>query len=228
MVAVLRLAAVVCLALALHAARAQAPQWPSVATPPAALVQTVASDMVLNGRRSRVIRFDVKGTEKEVLSFYREQFGPKRVENRVQNDQVIASRQGDFFHTVQLHVLDAQSVQGTVMTTMLRAPGTSAVSVDTEKLMPASTSVVSTMQSDDAGKRSVMVVGVNTNSAAANRDHIVSSLRERGFRMLKEDRASGSGALSLVLSSSAEDVAVTISDAGPYRAVLINRTKESK
>lgn len=228
MFAPLRFAAAVCFVTAIQAGRAQTPQWPSVTMPPAARVQTVASDMVLNGMPGRVIRFDVRGTEQEVLAFYREQFGPKRVENRVKGDQVIATRQGDFFHTVQLHVVDSQSLQGTVMTTMLRAPVKSAVSLDTEKLMPASTSVVSTMQSDDAGKRSVMVVGVNRNSAGANRDHVVSSLHARGFRVLKEDRTPGSAALSLALSSPAEEAMVTISDAGPYRTILINRTKEPK
>jgi len=205
-------------------AAAAAPVWPDVATPPGAHVQTVAGDIVLNGKPTRVMRFEIKGGAKDVLDFYRTQFGAERVENRVKGDQVIATRQGAYFHTVQLHVLDSQAVQGTVMTTRLRGGASSGVSLDTERLMPASTAVVSTMQSDDGGKRSVVVVGVNQNSARANRDHIVASLHERGFRVAKE--GGEPGAVSLVFASSTEEIAVTISDAGAYRAILINRVKE--
>lgn len=213
--------------VAVTAARGQAAAWPALHTPPGARMQTVAGDMVFNGKPCRVLRFEAKATDSELLAFYREQFGPRHVENRVRGDRVIATRQGDYFHTVQLHSIDPQHTQGTLMTTLLRDTGSTAVSAEMVKVLPAETAVLSTIQSSDGGQRSVMVVGINLDSARANRDHVLAALQARGFHMRKDD-AANARAFALVLSSGSEEVAVTITDAGPYRSVLLNRTKELK
>ena len=188
--------------------------------------------MVLNGKSVRLTRFELLATDAEVLAFYREQFGAKRVvENRVKNDPVIATRQGDYFLTVQLHALGGGRLQGTVMTTLLAAtPASSAVLIDTQKVMPADTQVISTVQTEDSGKQSLMVVGVNQNSPRANRDHVLEALLARGFRLTREDAPPGTerGAISMQLSSQAEEASVTIADAGRYRSVLVNRVREAK
>jgi hypothetical protein len=211
-------------------AQAQTQVWPEVKAPPNARVETIASSMVLNGKPSRLTRFEVRASDAEVLAFYREQFGAKRVvENRVKNNPVIATRRGDHFITVQLHALGADRLQGTVMTTLLTAKAASStVLVDTQKLLPSDTKVVSTLQTDDAGKQSLMVVGVNQNSPRANRDHVLEAMLARGFRMTKEDvPAAGqeTGVIMVQLSSPTEEASVTISDAGRYRSVLINRVR---
>jgi hypothetical protein len=192
----------------------------------------VADEMVLNGKPCRVFRFEVEGTEQGVLDFYRERFRTTRaIETRVKNRPVIATRQGDYFHTVQVNVADGRSVQATVITTALRAePVRHAVALDTEALMPPDTAVVSTMQSSDAGRHAVTVVAVNRNSVQANHDHLVSGLRQRGFHITDAEagHAPPAGAVSLSLASSTEQAMLTISDAGAYRAVLLHRTREQK
>lgn len=219
-------------ALVAWAATAHADSWPEPKTPPNAKVETIAGNMVLNGKSVRLTRFELLATDAEVLAFYREQFGAKRVvENRVKNDPVIATRQGDYFLTVQLHALGGGRLQGTVMTTLLAAtPTSSAVLIDTQKVMPTDTQVISTVQTDDSGKQSLMVVGVNQNSPRANRDHVLEALLARGFRLTREDAPPGTerGAISMQLSSPAEEASVTIADAGRYRSVLVNRVREAK
>lgn len=215
--------------LATTDARAEA--WPDVKTPPNAEMQMVATDMLLNGKPCRLLRFDVHATEAEVLAFYRHEMGAKRVvENRLKNDPVIATRQGDYFVTVQLHALNPQTMQGTVMTTLLSAkPATSLVLLDTQKVFPADTQVISTVQTADAGKRSLVLIGVNFNSLRANRDHVVAALMERGFRPSKSDTALDDRDPTLVsmhLSSPVEEASVTISDDGARRSVVINRVRE--
>jgi hypothetical protein len=214
-------------ALGLHAE-----PWPQIETPVGARVQTVAGEVVLNGRLARVFRFEVQGSEKELLAFFRDQFGARKVvENRVTRDPVIATRQGDHFITVQLHPLDSSRMQGTVMTTLLASkPLSNPVSADTRRMLPPDTRVVSTMQSDEAGRRSVMLVAVNENSVSVNRDHVLQAMAQRGFRLLREDapRERQDRSLSLVLSSPTEDAEVTIADAGRFRSLLINRTKDAR
>ena len=217
--------------LSLVSTGARADSWPDVKSPPNAETQAIATDMLLNGKPCRISRFDVHSTAADVLQFYRGEMGARHVENRVKNDQVIATRQGDYFVTVQLHALDGQTTQGTVMTTLMSAkPATSPVLLDTQKMLPSETQVVSTVQTADDGKRSLIVIGVNLNSVQANKDHIVAALMERGFRPAKSDPATESRdprVVSLQLSSPAEEASVTISDDGARRSVTINRVRDS-
>jgi hypothetical protein len=218
-------------ALGAYAALAHAEPWPEISVPAQARVEVVADNMLLNGKPCRLTRFEVRSSDAEVLAFYREQFGAKRVvENRVRKDPVIATRKGEYFITVQLHALGSGALQGTVMTTLLTAkPMTSAVLADTQKVLPTDTKVVSTVQTEDAGKRSLMVVGMNQNSPRANRDYVLEAMLARGFKLTREDTPAGAAAaaISLQLSSPTEEASVTISDAGRHRTVLINRVRGS-
>ena len=67
------------LSLAVCSMTARADAWPEVKVPPDAKMQTIASDMLLNGKPSRLARFEVRSNDAEVLAFYRTEFGAKRV-----------------------------------------------------------------------------------------------------------------------------------------------------
>jgi hypothetical protein len=220
------------LVLAAWALAGHAEAWPEVKSPAGAQVESIANDMIFNGRPARLFRFQTNGSEQDVLTFFREQFGAKKVvENRLKKDAVIATRQGDYFLTVQLHALKANLMQGTVMVTnMAGKPLASEVSTDTKRVLPPDSRVVSTMQSNDAGKRSLMLMAMNQNSTAANRDHVVQAMQQRGFRIVREDAPQDArdASVMLVMNSPTEEAQVTISDAGKYRSVLINRVKETK
>jgi hypothetical protein len=220
------------LALGVSALTGHAESWPEVRSPADAQVESIASDMIFNGRPARLFRFQTTGSEQDLLAFYREQFGAKKVvENRLKKDAVIATRQGDYFLTVQLHALNAKAMQGTVMVTNIAGkPLVSEVSTDTKRVLPPDSRVVSTMQSDDAGKRSLMLMAMNQNSTGANRDHVVQAMQQRGFRIVREDSPPDArdASVMLVMNSATEEAQVTISDAGMYRSVLINRVKETR
>jgi hypothetical protein len=211
----------------------RAEPWPEAKTPPEARVQSIANEMLLNGKPVRLLRFDTKESAADVLAFYRSAFGAQRVvENRLKDDRVIGTRQGDYFITVQLHALDLQTLQGTVMVSLLTAtPSISPVMLDTQRVLPADTKVVSTVQTDDAGKRSLMLVAVNRNSVRANRDHLVAAMAERGFRVTRDDTPPTSPeptATTLQLAAQNEELSLTVSDAGAYRSVVIHRVREGK
>jgi hypothetical protein len=59
---------------------------------------------------------------------------------------------------------------------------------------------------------------------------VVQAMQGRGFRVTQEQPLvrQGRESIYLTLASVVEDAMVTISDAGSYRAVLINRTSELK
>lgn len=218
-------------ALAVPGMAARATEAPELKLPDGAQAQVVAGDMVVNGGRSRVVRFRVEQSEAQVLEFFRREFGAQHVVNTVQGRPVIGSRVGDHYHTVRLEPIGERAVAGTVMTTQLSGgPVRSAVGADTERVLPADSRVLSRMQSEDGGRRALLVTAVNRNGLRANRDHVVQALSDRGFKLVREDAApvQGHDATSLVLASGAEEAVVTVVDIGRYRSVVIQRTRESR
>jgi hypothetical protein len=203
----------------------------SMPLPPTAQAQVVVDDALINGRHSRILRFEVESSEPELLAFYRRQFGERHVEHRARDARVIAARQGDCFITVQLKPLPGGSMQGTIMSTLLTGElEGSAVTQQTRSWLPAQTAVLSTLQSDDAGKRSLTLVGVNAASVQANRDALVETLQAQGFRLVKEDPigAAPRTSLSLLFASRGEEASLLLADAGAYRSLLVQRTREAK
>jgi hypothetical protein len=227
------LAIVVTLGVSAAAGAAPDADWPPLETPPGAQAISVAADLVLNGRRCSVARFRVMAHIDDVLQFYRTQFGPRAMETRVKQLPVIATRRGDHLHTVQLQAIGG-AVLGTSITTALHAmPLHSAAARDTEAVLPADTIVVMSLQSNDGGRPALMVIGANHHSVPVNRTHVIAALQQRGFRTVRdvgnEDMGSDmtQGAASIELTSSSEVAVVTIADAGTYRTVLVQRTREA-
>jgi hypothetical protein len=205
----------------------------SLAAPAGARVETLADDFVLDGLKSRMVRVLARSSVEDLAVFYKRTFGEKHVDNVVAGARVIAAREGAVFHTVQLRRVNEHTSQATILSTEIpdgRMSAT-AVTLDTHRLLPAASAVVSSMQSNDAGKRSMLLVAVNKNDLRTNRDHIVAGLAQRGFRVIKEQSPSDGDArpaVSLVLSSGSEEAAVTIADVGGYRSILINRTRDTQ
>jgi hypothetical protein len=228
------LAVVVTLGVSAAAGAAPDAAGPPLETPPGAKVISVAADLVLNNRRCHVSRFQVAGRIDDVLQFYRTQFGPTRaIETRVKQLPVIATRRGDHLHTVQLQSV-GDTVLGTTITTALHAAlPHSAAARDTEATLPADSVIVMSLQSDDGGRHALMVIGTNRHSVPLNRAHVVAALQQRGFRTVRDadTEAAGNdtprGAVSIELTSAAEAAVVTIADAGLYRTVLVQRTREA-
>jgi hypothetical protein len=216
-------------ALLTAAAAAQADlAWPAIETPPNAHVEQVAGDLVMNGQHSRVSHFAMAGSEDDVLAFYRTQFGARRVENRVGDARAIASRVGDRFVTVRVHSSISGQVDATIIETQIGGGRShSKVALDTQALLPAGSAVLQTQESDDDHVPALMVMAVNQVGVQANRDALVEQLRSRGFRVVKEDanRIAGRETLALALESPTEDAAITVTDAGRYRALLVQRTR---
>jgi hypothetical protein len=213
------------------AARAATP-WPRWEAPTGARIQAVAPDVFLNGKHSRILRIDTTDSAESILAFYRARFGAKRVENRVHGAQVIAARDGIFFHTVQVRTNAAGRAETTVITTaMAEGLHRSAVITDMESSLPADTTVLQTMESNDGGVRAVTVTAANGHDVKTNSDHLRRALQERGFRVVKEEVAAGPAARagsSMWLTAPGEEAVVTVVDTGTHRAVTVHRTRESK
>jgi hypothetical protein len=226
-----RLLLVLLIGLDASSIAAQELSWPELPTPTGARVESIADDVILNGRRSRIQRLSLNASTSDTVAFYREQFHGDFVENPLRGAVVIASRQGAFFQTVQVKEVSPNRVEATVMTTRLKSdPGQSLAALETQKLLPVDSVVLSSMQSNDSGQRSVMLVATNQLAVQVNRDHLIMALRGRGFQLVRQEPAEvGSVAgVSLFFSSHNATLTATIADVGAGRALLINGTEESK
>lgn len=217
-------------ALAPWAAQAQAPATlPTLEAPPGARLEQVADDMVLNGQHARVARFDFTGTVDDVLGFYRQRFGARHVENHVGDDRAIATRQGEYFVTVRVHAVVSNEVQATLMAMhMGGTPSHSGAALDTQHLLPAGAALMQMQESNDGGVPECLVVAVSKASVQANRDALLTAFRARGFRLEKAGTRTVQGRelASMDFSSETEDAVVTVSDAGAYRTLTLQRSRK--
>jgi hypothetical protein len=208
--------------------------WPRWQAPTDAHVQSVAPDVVLNGKRSRILQIDSSANVEAMLGFYRQQFGTRRVENKLGQAQIIAAREGEFFHTVQIERSGPGGAKATVITTAASPSLSKSTALhDTQAWLPADTKTLQTMESTDGGMRAVTVNAVNTQALQANRDQLLQAMQQRGFRLVREDKPKAVGAgvrdgVSLWLSAGEEQATVTVVDTGERRFVSIVRTKEAK
>ncbi|MCV2365037.1 hypothetical protein LNV23_16415 [Paucibacter sp. DJ1R-11] len=210
------------------AAYAAQDDWPRWQAPGAGVTQLISEDMLLNGRRSRLLRMDLPEGMDAALKFFKERLGPQHVLNQVQGATVLAGREGQFFHTVQLRQGRGEQVVATVMSSRIEPPqGRSKVQIDTERLLPADSALLQTMESRDQGRRSLLLSASNQLGLAANQAHILQQLKQSGLQPVKEDVGAQPGSRQRVtwLQGPKEEAMVSIVDRGDARLIVIQRTQ---
>lgn len=203
--------------------------WPTLQSPEGTRSAIVAPDVVLNGKRSHIVRLQMKASVDDARAFYKQQFGGRFVENRWKDTWLIASQQGEFFHTVQLSAGPGGKAQAMAVSTVWAGPrARSVVMTDTERMLPPDSVVALSNESSDGPLRSVLMTGVNRHSIDTNVDHTVEQLRARGYRVVRQDSQAMNGrpAQSVWLDGEAGSAIVSVIDVGEQRAVSIQRSKE--
>jgi hypothetical protein len=228
-----RFAIGLCLLHAGVAAVASNSEWPQVHAPAGARVQTVANNVVLNGQKSRILQIDTNGSADSLMQFYREKFGARRVENRISNATVIASREGDFFHTVRIDSTGEGAAKAIWVSAALAVPASrSKALTDTQAWLPTETATLQSMESTDGGVRSVTLTAINKQAVRDNRELLLQATRQRGFRLLREQAAAAirpglQDGLTLWLDSKDEQVFIVIADTGERRTLSVVRTRQT-
>jgi hypothetical protein len=203
--------------------------WPTLQSPEGTRSAIVAPDVVLNGKRSHIVRLQMKASVDDARAFYKQQFNGRFVENRWKDTWLIASQQGEFFHTLQLSAAPGGKAQALAVSTAMAGPrARSTVMADTERMLPPDSAVALSNESSDGPLRSVLMTGVNRHSVDANVDHTVEQLKARGYRVVRQDShaVNGRPAQSVWLDGEAGSAIVSVVDVGEQRAVSIQRSKE--
>ena len=111
-------------------------------------------------------------------------------------------------------------------TRMAGKPMASVAMQDTGRWLPPANRIVSSMQSDDAGRRSITIMAINQHSLDANRGDLVRALKGAGFQVQRE--SADAKHFAIELSSTTEDAQLIVSDAGAYRSVVLTRMNQRR
>jgi hypothetical protein len=171
------------------AERSQLPPAPIMA---GAQVASVAESMRINGTPTSIRSFKVDKPLAEALSFYRETFGSRRVENEVLGWEVVSQRSGDFLYTVRLRKVSSSMTEGTASVADLKL-GMAARDRPRGIAAPAESRFVTDLDMDDPGKRARLVLLNNAHSIETNADFFKRELTGKGYTLERELTAAGPG-----------------------------------
>jgi hypothetical protein len=176
---------------------ASARDWPSVAAPPHARLQTVAGDMTFNGLPMRIRQFHTTRTPAEVLKFYKHQWNRRYVSNTLGPWQVLGHKQNGYYESIQVRP-DGMGTHGFIGVTALEnistdsAPGHGFARMDNSH-------VINDIVSHDLGKTSRTLILTNRFSVSSNALFYRQHMKDKGWREEIGDGADSSARRGQVL-----------------------------
>ncbi|WP_157979309.1 hypothetical protein [Rhodoferax ferrireducens] len=167
------------LLLALGSAVAQA-AWPEIAFPRGARVEAIGDQVRLNGVPMQMHRVLSSQSPRELINFYREALGTRHAEQGLPGSHILSQELGDFFITINIRPLSAK-VTEVLVSVSDRIEAKRAANRPLGFGLPANSTVMSDMESVDAGKRSRQLVVGNRHGIDTNVQALTQELASRGF-----------------------------------------------
>jgi hypothetical protein len=171
--------------------------WPSVAAPPHAWLQTVAGDMTFNGLPMRIRQFHTARTPAEVLKFYKRRWNGRYVLNTLGPWQVLGHKQDGYYESIQVRP-DGMGARGLIGATALEdistdaAPGHGFARMDESR-------IINDIVSHDLGKTSRTLILTNRFSVSSNALFYRQHMKNEGWREGIGDGANSSAGRGRVL-----------------------------
>lgn len=165
--------------LALGSVMAQA-AWPEIAFPKDARVEAIGDQVRLNGVPMQMHRVLSSQSPKDLINFYREALGTRHAEQGLPGSHILSQERGDYFITVNIRPLSAKLTEVLVSV----SDGIEAKRAASRPLgfgLPANSTVMSDMESVDAGKHSRQLVVSNRHGIDTNVQALTQELASRGF-----------------------------------------------
>lgn len=196
---------------------ALATDWPTVRVPDGIRAESVGEDMALNGRATRISRFQTAVDCKAAQAAFRNFFGERRVEAIWLGRWTVGQVERGYLTTVQL-APTRLGCAGTIATSRLAPdPGAKAKAWP----LPAGSVPLSDLVSRDGGRRSRQVLARNGHSLALNEAHFVRLLRmlemapieregDARRRVVWFSGRGGDGLLTLDRNGEMTDIALTV------------------
>jgi len=211
-------------------------EWPSVPVPERSrlIVAGEGGRMSVNGIPMKIEGFVVAAALAETAGWYRKTLGNPLVESRIGRALVLGRQQGRYFMTVQLEPV-AGGTRGVVAFADMQHALRQREQSDAEKAhwqrrLPADSTLISHLRSEEAGKVADHLVYVNRHGPALNRDRLVALLQEDDLSLVQELPAAGRAQASRAedavmlqfLGKGKEAVAVISRDDSGKTGVVLN------
>lgn len=156
--------------------------WPKIPFPENSRVESIGEQVRLNGVPMRMFQAHLQGDLDQVIRFYRAQLGPKLAEEHLPGgERILAQGSGDYFITLRIRPLADKTSLALISISDARA-AKAAANRPLGFGLPADSSVLSDLESTDAGKRSRQLVFYNHYDLETNRQSIARELLARGYR----------------------------------------------
>lgn len=183
----------------------QASDWPTIPLPASAQPINVGKGFSAQGVPMDVRAFVSKQPVEDIARWYRQQWAPAVVENRVRGQTVLGRRVGDYYESVQLEAT-LGGTRGLVALTRVDRPQQRRDENQARlrkwlSRMPADTRVVSDLSSQDGDKQSLFLVMTNAQSESLNRDRLAALMVEDGYVLEREFSAAASRASAPMLGA---------------------------
>ncbi len=215
--------------------------WPTIALPKEVQSFGIGEQLTVNGLPMRMRGFVSALNPEQLATLFRQSMGKPLVENTLANKLILGRNQGEYYLTVQLEPVGSGS-RGIASVTNLKSAfeNRATVQENTEhwlSRLPAGSQLLSQMTSVDAGKLSMHLLVINTQSEALNYERLKNLMRSDGLELENEVRAIGKPAMAkldgiangktLLFKGTGKEAVATISRNGNGQtAIVLNITTQ--
>ena len=196
--------------------------WPNVPIPSDASIASVARHTALNGLPIRIDVFSSRKKAKELIEFYRHEWGERHVENVFGGTTIMGRAEGEFYTTVQIKPA-ASGAQGVIAVTRMT---TSAQVQGNQLQLPSGSRILSDMESEDFGKTSRHLVYTNTYSLDVNRDRLVDLMKEKGLSLERVGKPGEADGDALFFQGRNKEAIAVIAHKSGQTSVVLNITSQ--
>jgi len=155
--------------------------WPDIAFPKDARVETIGQEVSLNGVPMRMHRVLSSQSATELIAFYRGVLGPRHAEQGLPDSFILSQGRAEHFITVRVRPLSARLTE-VLVSASDAAQARRAANRPLGFVLPADSTVLSDLESVDAGRRSRQLVASNRHDLQANAQALTRELAHRGYQ----------------------------------------------
>lgn len=203
--------------------------WPTIALPREIGAFDIGKQVSVNGLPMRMQGFVSALKPVQLAEWFRQHMGKPLVESTLPNRLILGRAQGEYYLTVQLETAGT-GTRGVAAVTHLRAAYDNQAEngINTEhwlSRLPAGSKLMNKMISEDAGKISIYLLVINTQSESLNRDRLKNLMRSDGFELEHEAMPDAKAAARLPEGSRNGK---TLFFKGPGKEAMVTLYRDSK
>lgn len=156
--------------------------WPSLPYPANSKVESIGKQVRLNGVPMRMQRILNGQSPQSLLSFYKKALGNKHAETEFLGGRLLSQGRGGYLITVRVTALSPTLTETLVSISDIRSANANP-GLPLGYTLPASSMLLSDMESVDTGRSSRQIILNNQHSVDTNATFFINTLRKKGYQL---------------------------------------------